>query len=166
MTNAIIERRGALTGMLTTEGFEDVIEIGLGERYDMYDLFLPFPEPLVERRLRLGVPGRIGADGAELAPLDEAAVVDALRSLAAEGIEAVAICFLHAHANPTHERRVAELARDHVPQLAVSCSSDIGRVSSVNMNGSRRPWRTRMSSRGSTDTSARSTPGFRTVAFF
>ena len=125
VTNAIIERRGALTGMLTTQGFEDVIEIGLGERYDMYDLFLPFPEPLVERRLRLGVPGRIRADGAELAPLDEAAVVDALLSLAAEGIEAVAICFLHAHANPTHERRAAELARDHVPQLAVSCSSDI-----------------------------------------
>jgi 5-oxoprolinase (ATP-hydrolysing) len=125
VTNAIIERRGARTGMLTTQGFEDVLEIGLGERYDMYDLFLPFPAPLVERRLRLGVPGRIGPDGAERHPLDEAAVVRALRVLAAEGIEAVAICFLHAYANPAHELRAAELAREHVPQLAVSISSDI-----------------------------------------
>src|SRR5712691_6271475 len=125
VTNAIIERRGARTGMLTTQGFEDAIEIGLGERYDMYDLFLPFPAPLVERRLRLGVPGRIGADGTEIAALDEAAVVTALRHLDAEGIEAVAICFIHAHANPAHERRAAELAREHVPHLAVSLSSEI-----------------------------------------
>src|SRR5579859_1107322 len=68
VTNAIIERGGAPTGMLTTRGFEDAIEIGFGERYDMYDLFLPFPAPLVERRLRLGVHGRIGPDGTELAP--------------------------------------------------------------------------------------------------
>jgi 5-oxoprolinase (ATP-hydrolysing)/N-methylhydantoinase A len=125
VTNAIIERRGARTGMVTTQGFEDTIEIGFGERYDMYDLFLPFPEPLVERRLRLGVAGRTSADGAELAPLDEAAVVAALRALADEGVEAVAVCFLHAHANPAYEQRVRELAREHVPHLAVSLSSDI-----------------------------------------
>ena len=125
VTNAIIERRGAHTGIVTTRGFEDVIEIGLGERYDMYDLFLPFPAPLVERRLRLGVPGRIGPDGTELVPLDEAAVLAALADLDAEGIEAVAICFIHAHANPGHERRAAELAREHFPHLAVSISSEI-----------------------------------------
>ena len=125
VTNAIIERRGAPTGVLTTCGFEDVIEIGLGERYDMYDLFLPFPAPLVERRLRLGVPGRIAADGAELAPLDESAVLAALAKLDDEGVEAVAICFIHSHANPAHERRAAELARDRFPDLAVSLSSDI-----------------------------------------
>jgi 5-oxoprolinase (ATP-hydrolysing) len=125
VTNAIIERRGARTGMVTTRGFEDAIEIGLGERYDMYDLFLPFPVPLVERRLRLGVRGRIGPDGSELAPLDEDAVVSALDALDAEGVEAVAICFLHAHANPAHERRAGELAAEHFPQLAVSLSSEI-----------------------------------------
>jgi N-methylhydantoinase A/oxoprolinase/acetone carboxylase beta subunit len=125
VANAIIERRGARTGMVTTRGFEDVIEIAHGERYDMYDLFLPFPTPLVERRLRLGVPGRITADGTELVPLDEEAVLAALRALHAEEAEAVAVCFLHAHANPAHEQRVAELAREHVPHLAVSLSSDV-----------------------------------------
>jgi 5-oxoprolinase (ATP-hydrolysing)/N-methylhydantoinase A len=125
VTNAIIERRGARTGMVTTRGFEDAIEIGLGERYDMYDLFLPFPVPLVERRLRLGVPGRIGPDGSELAPLGEDAVLSALDALDAEGVEAVAICFLHAHANPAHERRAGELAAEHFPRLAVSLSSEI-----------------------------------------
>jgi 5-oxoprolinase (ATP-hydrolysing) len=125
VTNAIIERRGARTGMLTTEGFEDVIEIAHGERYDMYDLFLPFPAPLVERRLRLGVPGRIGPDGSELVPLDESAVMSALHALDAEDVEAVAICFVHAHANPAHERRAGELARQHFPRLALSLSSEI-----------------------------------------
>jgi len=125
VANAIIERRGASTGMLTTRGFEDVIEIGLGERYDMYDLFLPFPAPLVERRLRLGVTGRIGADGTELVPLDEAGLLAALSALAGEDIEAVAICFIHSHASPAHERRAVDLARDHFPHLAVSCSCEI-----------------------------------------
>lgn len=125
VTNAIIERRGARTGIVTTRGFEDVIEIGLGERYDMYDLFLPFPAPLVERRLRLGVPGRVGPDGTELVPLDEGAVLAALSHLDAEGIEAVAICYMHAQASPGHERRTAELAREHFPHLAVSISSEI-----------------------------------------
>jgi len=125
VTNAIIERRGARTGIVTTRGFEDVIEIGLGERYDMYDLFLPFPAPLVERRLRLGVPGRVGPEGTEMVPLDEDAVLAALSDLDAEGVEAVAICFIHAHANPGHERRAAELARGHFPHLAVSISSEI-----------------------------------------
>ncbi len=125
VANAIIERRGARVGMLTTLGFEDAIEIGLGERYDMYDLFLPFPPPLVERRLRLGVPGRIAPDGSELEPLDEDAVLAASAELAAEDVEAVAICFIHAYANPTHERRAAALVRELYPHLAVSLSSEV-----------------------------------------
>ena len=125
VANAIIERRGSRTGIVTTRGLEDVLEIGLGERYDLYDLFLPFPAPLVERRLRLGVAGRIGPDGTELAPLDEHAVLDALSQLEAEDVEAVAICFVHAHANPAHERRAGELAHDRVPHLAVSLSYEI-----------------------------------------
>ena len=125
VTNAIIERRGNRTGIVTTRGHEDALEIGLGERYDLYDLFLPFPAPLVERRLRLGVGGRIGPDGTELEPLDEDAVVEALTQLDAEGVEAVAICFVHAHANAAHERRAGELAQDRVPHLAVSLSHEI-----------------------------------------
>jgi 5-oxoprolinase (ATP-hydrolysing)/N-methylhydantoinase A len=125
VTNAIIERRGSRTGLVTTRGHEDVLESGLGERYDMYDLFLPFPAPLVERRLRLGVGGRIGPDGAELEPLDEHAVLEALVRLEADGAEAIAVCFIHAHANPEHERRAGELARDRVPHVAVSLSHEI-----------------------------------------
>ena len=125
VTNAIIERRGARTGVITTEGFEDVIEIGLGERYDMYDLFLPFPDPLVERRLRIGVSGRIDSAGAVIAPLDEDAVRAGLAELDAEGIEAVAICFMNAHANTTHERRAADIAREAYPHLAITLSSEI-----------------------------------------
>ena len=115
VTNAIIERRGAPTGMLTTAGFEDVIEIGLGERYDMYDLFLPFPEPIVERRLRLGVPERVDSAGKVITPLDEDSVRTALAALAAEGIEAVAVCFINAHANQEHEERAAAIAREAFP---------------------------------------------------
>jgi 5-oxoprolinase (ATP-hydrolysing)/N-methylhydantoinase A len=125
VANTIIERRGARIGLVTTQGLEDVLEIGLGERYDMYDLFLPFPAPLVERRLRIGVPGRIGPDGRELVPLDEDAVVAALAQLDAERVEAVAICFLHAHANPAHERRAGELARERFPHLLVSLSAEV-----------------------------------------
>lgn len=125
VANAIIERRGARIGMLTTLGFEDAIEIGWGERYDMYDLSLPFPAPLVERRLRLGIPERNGPDGQEIVALDEDRVLTALKELDIEGIEAVAICFIHAHANPAHEQRAAELAREHVPHLRVSVSSEI-----------------------------------------
>ncbi|MFN8224266.1 MAG: hydantoinase/oxoprolinase family protein [Gaiellales bacterium] len=125
VTNAIIERQGATVGMLTTEGFEDAIEIGHGERYDMYDLFLPFPEPLVARRLRRGVRGRIGADGAELEPLGDDDVLDAIERFRAEGVTAVCVCFLHAHANPAHERRAATLLAQAAPELVVTLSSDV-----------------------------------------
>lgn len=125
VTNAIIERRGASVGMLTTEGFEDVIEIGHGERYDMYDLFLPFPEPLVTRRLRRGVRGRIAPDGTELYPLADDDVLEALDAFRAEGVTAVCICFLHSHANATHERRAAALLARSAPDIVVTLSSDV-----------------------------------------
>ena len=122
VTNALIERRGARTALLTTAGFRDALEIGTEGRYDIYDLGLVKPAPLVERRLRFEVPERMNAAGAVLLPLDRAAlepICDALRS---EGIEAVAVCYLHAYANPAHEVATAELLRERLPRLPVTLS--------------------------------------------
>ncbi|HYF07282.1 MAG TPA: hydantoinase/oxoprolinase family protein, partial [Acetobacteraceae bacterium] len=125
VTNALIERRGATLGMVTTQGFRDVIEVGTEQRYDIYDLFLKFPEPLVPRRRRREVAERIGFDGRVITPLDAAAVREAGARLAAEGCTAIAVCFLHAYANPAHERAAAQILREAFPQLAVSLSSEV-----------------------------------------
>jgi N-methylhydantoinase A len=124
-TNALIERKGAKTALLTTEGFRDALEIGREGRYDMYDLFIDPPAPLVPRHLRREIPERLLADGSIARALDEAAARRALAELAREGVEALAICLVHAYVNPAHERRLAELARDAVPGLIVSCSSEV-----------------------------------------
>src|SRR5881397_1839140 len=124
-TNALIERKGAKTALLTTEGFRDALEIRREGRYDMYDLFIDPPPPLVPRHLRREVPERLLADGSILKTLDEAAARRALAELAREGVEAIAICLLHAYVNPAHERRLAELAAEIAPGLPVSCSSDV-----------------------------------------
>src|SRR5215831_495009 len=124
-TNAIIERKGAKTGLLTTAGFRDALEIGREGRYDMYDLFIDPPSPLVPRRLRLEVRERILADGSVLSPLDESSVRAALATLIAEGVEAIAVSLLHAYRNPAHERAVAALIERVAPGLPVSCSSDV-----------------------------------------
>ncbi|MBK5923810.1 methylhydantoinase [Rhodovulum sulfidophilum] len=125
VTNAVIERTGARTGLIATEGFGDILEMGTEQRYDIYDLFLPFPEPLVPRDLRLEVPERIDASGRVLAGLDEAALERAGAELVGAGCEAVAIAFLHSYANPAHERRAAAILRSAFPELAVSVSSDV-----------------------------------------
>jgi N-methylhydantoinase A len=125
VANALIERRGVPTGFLTTDGFRDIPEIGTELRHDTYDLFMRRPEPLVPRRLRLGVPERLGADGAVLLPLDEAAARAAIRSLREAGVRALAICLLHAFRNPVHERRLAEIARQEAPGLTLCLSSDL-----------------------------------------
>ena len=124
-TNALIERKGARTALLTTEGFRDALEIGREGRYDMYDLFIDPPPPLVPRHLRREVPERLLADGSISRALDEGAARRALAELAREGVEALAICLVHAYVNPVHERRLAELARDAQPGLVVSCSSEV-----------------------------------------
>src|SRR5262245_17147707 len=124
-TNALIERKGARTALLTTAGFRDALEIRHEGRYDMYDLFIEPPAPLVPRHLRREVPERLLADGRVLRPLDEAAAREAIREVLEEGVEAVAICLLHAYVNPLHERRLAELVAEMAPGLLVSCSSDI-----------------------------------------
>ncbi|WP_231119265.1 hydantoinase B/oxoprolinase family protein [Rhodovulum sp. MB263] len=125
VTNAVIERTGARTGLIATEGFRDILEMGTEQRYDIYDLFLPFPEPLVPRDLRLEVPERIDATGRVLLTLDEAALKRAGAELVGAGCEAVAIAFLHSYANPAHERRAAGILRSAFPGLAVSVSSDV-----------------------------------------
>jgi N-methylhydantoinase A len=124
-TNALIERKGAKTGLLTTAGFRDALEIGREGRYDMYDLFIDPPAPLVPRHLRLEVTERILADGSVLAPLDEASARDAIRVLAAEGVEAVAVSLLHAYREPSHERALVDLVNRLLPGLPVSCSSEV-----------------------------------------
>ena len=124
-TNALIERKGALTALLTTEGFRDTIEIRHENRFEQYDVNIDLPPPLVPRRLRVPVKERIDARGRVLVPLDEAAVASLAERLAAERIEAVAIGFLHSYTNPAHERRAGEIIADRLPGLAITLSSDV-----------------------------------------
>lgn len=125
VTNALIERRGAKTGLITTAGFRDALEIGREGRYDIYDLFLKLPEPLVERRLRLEVRERVYARGDVMLPLNEEDVVKACDVLREAEVRAVAIVFLHAYVNPDHERRAAEIVRRELPAVAISVSHKV-----------------------------------------
>ncbi|HEY1935947.1 MAG TPA: hydantoinase B/oxoprolinase family protein [Acetobacteraceae bacterium] len=125
VTNALIERRGARLGLITTQGFRDILEMGTEQRYDIYDLFLKFPDPLVPRRLRLEVPERMDRDGVVVTPLDLSAVRRAAARMADQGVQAVAVCFLHSYRNPAHEQQTAALLRAEFPQLAVSLSSEV-----------------------------------------
>jgi 5-oxoprolinase (ATP-hydrolysing)/N-methylhydantoinase A len=125
VTNAIIERRGARLGLLTTQGFRDSLEMGTEQRYDIYDLFLGFPEPLVPRRHRLEVGERMDRDGRVIVPLDPDDMRAAVRRLVDDGIEAVAVCFLHSYANPAHEQAVRALIEREYSNLFVSLSSDV-----------------------------------------
>jgi len=124
-TNALIERKGARTALITTEGFRDVLALGNEARYDQYDLQIVLPEPLVPRRLRLTVPERLDNTGAVLKPLDEAAVRALVPLLKGEGVEAVAVGFLHAFVNGAHERRVREILEAELPGVPVSLSSEV-----------------------------------------
>jgi len=125
VTNAVIERKGARTVLLTTQGFRDSIEIGRENRYDLYDLMLEQPRPLVPRYLRFDVPQRTLADGSTLLALDEMYVERLARELAESGIEAVAIVFLHSFANPTAERAAQTAVQRVAPHLRVAISSDV-----------------------------------------
>ncbi|WP_114376802.1 hydantoinase/oxoprolinase family protein [Elioraea thermophila] len=124
-TNAIIERKGAKVAFLTTEGFRDVLAMGTESRYDQYDLQIDLPEPLVPRRLRLPVRERLDRAGRVLVPLDEEGVRALIPLLRAEGVEAVAVGFLHAFVDPRHERRVREILHEAWPDLPVSLSSEV-----------------------------------------
>jgi N-methylhydantoinase A len=124
-TNALIERKGAKTALLTTEGFRDVLEIRHENRFEQYDINIDLPPPLVPRRLRLPIRERIDAQGNMLVPLDEASVTRALDMLSGQDVEAVAVGFLHSFTNPDHERRVGEAVARRFPKMAVSLSSDV-----------------------------------------
>ena len=125
VTNALIERRGTATALLTTEGFRDAVAIGTEHRYDMYDIFLEKPEPLVPRNLRYGVRERVLDDGSVLRDLDEEQVRAIAGELLERGIGAVAVSFLHGFRNPVHEQRVAEILAEEAPGVAVSLSSEV-----------------------------------------
>jgi len=125
VANAVIERRGAKVALITTAGFGDILEIGTEWRYDTYDLFMEMPQPLVPRHWRYEIPERIGPAGDVLTPLDEDAVVDVARQIAASGANAIAVSLLHGFRNPAHERRVREILAQEVPELVVCISSDV-----------------------------------------
>ena len=124
-TNAMIERRGAETLFVTTEGFRDVLEMGSESRFEQYDLNIVKPQPLVRRARRLTVRERLDVNGDALIPLDEASVAPVLAAIADEGIESVAVGLLHSYANPAHERRLRELIHEADPDLPVSLSCEV-----------------------------------------
>ncbi|MCA3285391.1 MAG: hydantoinase/oxoprolinase family protein [Roseomonas sp.] len=124
-TNAVIERKGAKTALITTDGFRDVLALANEARYDQYDLNIELAKPLVPRRWRLPVPERLDNTGKVLLALDEAAVRAHIPFMRAEGIESLAIGFIHGFVNPTHERRAAEIVREAWPELPVSLSSEV-----------------------------------------
>jgi N-methylhydantoinase A len=123
--NAIIERKGARTGLLTTRGFRDVLELGREIRYAAYDAFAQMPEPLVPRERRLEVTERLRADGSVLTPLDEAQARAAVRALKALGTESVAVCLLNSFENPAHELALKRLLAEEFPQASVSISYEV-----------------------------------------
>jgi N-methylhydantoinase A len=125
VTNALIERKGALTALLTTAGFRDAVEIGREHRYELYDLNLDLPKPLVPRHLRFDVPERLAADGSVLEKLDEAYVRKLVGELRDKGIKAIGICYLNSFRNPAHEKRSAEIIAEVAPGIRVSLSSEV-----------------------------------------
>ena len=124
-TNALIERRGARTVLVTTAGHRDVLEMAFENRFEQYDVNIDRPQPLVPRRWRLTVPERMNAVGDVLTPLDPAAVEALLPRLVDEEIESVAVGFLHGYANPTHERLVRDVLATAMPDLSITLASDV-----------------------------------------
>ena len=125
VTNALIERKGAPTALLTTSGFRDAIEIGREHRYELYDLNLELPKPLIPRHLRFDVPERVAADGSVLQRLDEGFVRRLVLELQEKGIRAIGVSYLNSFRNPLHERRTEEIIREVAPEISVSLSSAV-----------------------------------------
>jgi N-methylhydantoinase A len=123
-TNALLERRGARVGLITTEGFRDIVEIGRQNRPSLYDLTERRPEALVPSHLRFTVRERIGPSGV-VTPLDEASVAETIERLRAAEVDAVAICLLFSFVDPSHEDRIAALVRAALPSVHISVSSQV-----------------------------------------
>ncbi len=126
VTNALIERKGARAGMLVTAGMRDILDIGRERRYDLFDLRLVFPRPVIPRSLRREIDERIAHDGAVRQPLPGDAVLAAARSLVEdEAVEAIAVCFLNSYRNASHEEEAARIIREAFPQVSVSASAEV-----------------------------------------
>jgi len=125
VTNAVLERKGVETGFVTTDGFQDMLRIRNEGRYDLYDLNIKYPDPLVARANSFGAKERIAADGTVVTQLEEGAVREIAGRLKARGIRSVAVCLLHAYKYPQHEQRLAALLREEDPDIFVSLSSEV-----------------------------------------
>ena len=125
ITNAVIERKGAKTALLTTQGFEDVLEIGREMRYDIYDIFITMPKPLVPKKLRKGLRERINKNGEILVKLNELEAEKIIKQLDKEGVKSVAVCLLHSYANTDHEQKIGKLIAKKFPHLNYSLSSEV-----------------------------------------
>ena len=125
VANTMIERKGARVGLITTKGFRDSLEMGKEIRYDLYDLFFEKPKPLAPRYLRFEIDERVDARGRVLRPLDEAELQAAAKQLVDEGVEAIAVCFMHAYANDAHERRAKELLEAAYPNIPMTTSTEV-----------------------------------------
>ncbi len=141
VTNAVLQRRGAKIGLLATEGFRDAVEIGTEHRFDLYDLNIQKPEPLVPRELRRPVRERILADGSIETPLDHDQVTEEIRVLREAGVEAIAVCLHHSYRNPAHERELGDLISRVAPGMVVTLSSEVApeireyqRASTISLN--------------------------------
>ena len=124
-SNTLLQKQGAVTGLITTKGFRDVLEIGRVRTPDMFDLTWKKPEPLVPRRFRREVDERITTDGTVLTPLDTDEVIEVARGLAGEGVTSIAICFLNSYRNPDHERSAEAAVRAALPEIAVTSSVSV-----------------------------------------
>jgi len=124
-TNALIERRGAKTALITTEGFRDVIEMRTESRFEQYDLNLNLPDPLLPRHMRFTIGGRVDANGAVLIDIDRAEVEAVVDQIAKAGFESVAVGLIHSYLNPTHEQLVREVLAEKLPDVAISISSEV-----------------------------------------
>jgi N-methylhydantoinase A len=124
-TNAVIERKGARTALVTTDGFRDVLAMGNESRYDQYDLNIVLPEPLVPRHLRFTVRERLDNEGRVLLALDESGVCDLIPALRREQVESIAVGFIHGFVNPAHERRTADILAELMPEVPVSLASEV-----------------------------------------
>lgn len=125
VTNAVLERKGVDTAFITTDGFQDMLRIRTEGRYDLYDLRIQYPEPLVRRDRCFGVAERVSSHGEVITPLDEDGVKRIAAALVEQGIQSVAVCLLHAYKYPSHEQRIGELLTRHAPGVSVSLSSSV-----------------------------------------